>query len=126
MCRHSLLRAPGQGFNRDFFVDNVLPKIIDDRVLGRPKLKALRTFPHVDKARPHLCSNKFEELGIRRLLHLPYSPDLAPCNFWLSGFLKQCLERQSSDNSMAMQAEVSEILMLIEVETFMKVFIEWK
>jgi hypothetical protein len=27
---------------------------------------------------------------------------------------------------MAMQAEVSEILMLIEVETFMKVFIEWK
>jgi hypothetical protein len=50
---------PGQSFNRDFFVDNVLCKIIDDRALGRPKLKARGAFLYLDHARLHLCNDEF-------------------------------------------------------------------
>jgi hypothetical protein len=118
--------ASGQSFNRDFFVDNVLSKIIDNRALGRPKLKARGIFLYLDSARPHLCNDEFEELEIRRLLHPPYSLDLASCNFWIFGHLKQCVKGQSFDNPMAFQAEVSEILISIEVGTFVRVFTEWK
>ena len=29
-------------------------------------------------------------MGIKTVLHLPYSPDLAPCDFWLFPKLKSC------------------------------------
>jgi histone-lysine N-methyltransferase SETMAR len=121
-----VILPPGQSFNRDFFLDNVLLKIVDDRALRRPRLKARGTFLHLDNARPHLCNDAFEDLGIKRLPHPPYSPDLAPCDFWLFGYLKQCLEGQSFDSPIALQAAVSEILMSIEVGTFVRVFTEWK
>jgi hypothetical protein len=116
---------PGQSCNRDFFVNNVLPKIIDDRTLHRSKLKACRPFLYLDNPRPHFCSDEFEELWMRRLLQPPYSADLAPCDVWLFGYLKHCVEGQSFDNPMTLQAEKSEIVMSIEVGTFMRVFTEW-
>jgi hypothetical protein len=82
---------PGQSFNQDFFIDNVLLKIIDDKGLGHPKLKAHGTSLHLDSARPHPCNDEFEELGIRRLPHPQYSPDLALCDFWLSAILTNVL-----------------------------------
>jgi hypothetical protein len=77
--------------------------------LGPPKLKARGMFLHLDNPRRRLCNDDFEELGIRRLLYSWYSSDLAPCAFWLSGYLNQCLEGQSFDNPMALQAAGSEI-----------------
>jgi hypothetical protein len=35
---------------------------------------------------------KIEELGFILVPQLPYSPDLAPCDFFLFGYLKQHLE----------------------------------
>ena len=29
-------------------------------------------------------------MGIKTVLHLPYSPDLAPCDFWLFPKLRDC------------------------------------
>jgi hypothetical protein len=34
----------GQTFNKDFFAATVLPSIVDDRALSRPKLKAMELF----------------------------------------------------------------------------------
>jgi histone-lysine N-methyltransferase SETMAR len=36
-----------------------------------------------------------DELGnleLDRVPHLPYSPDLSPCDFWLFGMLKQAIK----------------------------------
>jgi histone-lysine N-methyltransferase SETMAR len=116
----------GQSFNKDFFTGTVLPAIVEDRAQNRPKMKANGTFLHLDNARPHLTSAQYAELGIKRLPHPPYSPDLAPCDFWLFGHLKQCLEGRVFEDDMALRAAVTEILMSIEPEVFAKVFDEWK
>jgi hypothetical protein len=73
-----------------------------------------------------LTPEKFAELGIRRLPHPPYSPDLAPCDFWLFGYLKNSLEGRFFDDDMALRAAVTEILVSIEPEVFVSVFNEWK
>jgi hypothetical protein len=108
------------------FIDNILPKIIGDSALGRPKWKTRGILLGLENTCPRLCKDEFEELGIRRLLYSPNSPGLVPCDFWLFGDPKQCREGQSLDNSMALQAAVSEIVMSIEVATFVKVFAKWK
>jgi histone-lysine N-methyltransferase SETMAR len=46
---------------------------------------------HIDNAIPHnsaLSLQKSEELRFTRLAPRPYSPDLAPCDFFLLGYLK--------------------------------------
>jgi hypothetical protein len=74
----------------------------------------------------HLTSEKYDEYGIKRRPHPSYSPDLAPCDFWLFGYLKQSFERQFFDDDVALKILVSEILMSIEPGVFVRVFAEWK
>jgi hypothetical protein len=58
----------------------------------RKKDRSYGTFWHVGNACPHLIQSKFDSMGIHSLLHPPYSPDIAPCDFWLFGHLKMKLE----------------------------------
>jgi hypothetical protein len=116
----------GLGFNQDFFAGTVLPSTVDGRSLSRPKLKANGNFLHLDGVQPHLTSDKYDKFGIKRPPHPPYSPDLDPCDFWLFGYLKHFLERQFFDDDIALEGAVSEILMSIEPDMFVRVFAEWK
>jgi histone-lysine N-methyltransferase SETMAR len=116
----------GQSFNMDFFRGTVLPTIAEDRAQTRPKLKARRTFLHLDNARPHLTPEQYNDYGITRLPHPPYSPDLSPCDFWVFGYLNHCLAGRVCDDDVALKESVSEILMSIEPDVFIRVFKEWK
>jgi len=49
------------------------------------------TWVHMDNARPHKakCTERaMKEMGLVPLPHPPYSPDLAPSDFWFFGYLK--------------------------------------
>jgi histone-lysine N-methyltransferase SETMAR len=116
----------GQSFNKGFFPGTVVLGIVDDKALSRPKWKASETFRHLDNARPHLTSDKSDKFGIKRLPYPPYSPDLAPCDFWPFTYLKHCLEGRFIDDDIALEGAVSEMLMSMEPGMFVKVFAEWK
>jgi hypothetical protein len=65
-----------------------------------------------------------EEDGFIRVPQPPYSPDLAPCDFFLFGYLKFQLEgRTFFDDSV--KEEVRRILMEIPVNLFHSVMDEW-
>ena len=38
----------------------------------------------------HFCHNYLTKVGIKTVHHSPYSPDLAPCDFWLFSKLTGC------------------------------------
>jgi hypothetical protein len=116
----------GQSLNKDFFAGTVPPSIVDDRALSRPKIAASGAFLHLDEARPHLTSDQCGKFTIKRRHHPPYSPDLARCHFWPFGYLKHCLERRFFDNDIALEGAISETVMSIEPDVFVKVFTEWK
>ena len=52
--------------------------------------------------------------------HPPYSPDLAPCDYWLNDYIKNRLTDQPDEKSLA--RAVSKIVKNISEEEFKKTF----
>jgi hypothetical protein len=65
-------------------------------------------------------------MDIHRLPHPPDSPDIAPCDFWLFGYVKMKLEGMFFDAPAILFAEIEEILGNISITEWVKVFAEWK
>ena len=55
--------------------------------------------------------------------HPPYSPDLAPSDFWLFGYLKRQLDSYSDSKSL--QRAVTKALLSIPHDEFRKTFNKW-
>jgi hypothetical protein len=89
-------------------------------------LKVGGTFLHLENPRPHITSDEYAKFGIKKLPCHPCSPDLDPCDFWLFGYLKHCLEGQLFDDDIALEGAVSESMMSIEPDVCLRVFAEWK
>jgi histone-lysine N-methyltransferase SETMAR len=66
-----------------------------------------------DNARPHtaiLTSQKLQQLGLHVLPHPPYSPDLAPSDYYLFSPLKSTLRDQNFNSAVAVQQKIQEWL----------------
>ena len=81
----------GQTLTGQFYADVVLPEVEKFYLKRRPRtgtrgLKILH-----DNARPHkslAVRQKIQDMGMHEVPHPPYSPDIAPCDFWLFRKLK--------------------------------------
>ena len=77
----------GQTVNKEYYVE-VLRELRE-----RPALFKLGLWDfHQDNAPVHnsiLVTNYLSKMGIKTVRHLPYSPELAPCDFWLFPKLKE-------------------------------------
>jgi hypothetical protein len=58
------------------------------------------------------------------MLHTPYSPDLAPSDFYLFGYVKRCLAGLSFEDADQLLAAVEAVLEGIEKVTLQAVFLE--
>jgi hypothetical protein len=86
-------------FNYIFFIDTILPNIVQSVNVFRPNMQVQGDWMQIDNAQSHnsaLSFQKTEELRFTRLAHPHYSPDLALCDFFLFGYLKKepCEELQ--------------------------------
>jgi histone-lysine N-methyltransferase SETMAR len=85
----------GQKYNWQFFAETVLPSVEKKHAECCPKLRTTAAHLHFDNAKLHtskMSVEKIEELGFILVSRLPYSPELAPCDFFLFGYLTQHLE----------------------------------
>jgi histone-lysine N-methyltransferase SETMAR len=93
--------------------------------VGRTNRKLIM---HADNARPHtakMTSQFMEQNSMHREPHPAYSPDLAPSDFYLFGYVKQLLSGcQFADQESLLQA-VRDILMGIEKVNLESVFHNW-
>jgi transposase len=74
-----------------------------------------------DNARPHIHSdviNHLTEEGINIMPHPPYSPDLAPCDYWLNDHIKRNLINHPNEKSLALA--VSKVVKNIPEEEYKK------
>jgi hypothetical protein len=81
-----------QKYNSQFFTETVLPSIEKKLAKCRSRLRTTAAHLHVDNAKPHtsrISIEKIEELSLILVPQPPHSPDLAPCDFFLFGYLKQ-------------------------------------
>jgi hypothetical protein len=85
----------GQKYNLQLFTETVLPTIEKKLAECRPKLRTTIAHLHVDSAKIHtskMSIEKIEELSFILVPQPCYFPDLAPCDFFLFGYLKQHLD----------------------------------
>ena len=83
---------------------------------------------HMDNAAPHRAKrtqNALGEMGIDVLTHPPYSPDIAPSEFWLFGRIKQSLGQTRFRDASELEATVLGIIREISESEIKKVYSEW-
>jgi hypothetical protein len=68
----------------------------------------------------------FAKKSIMKLDHPPYSPDLAPCDFWLFPKLETALKGHRFSDTADIQGHATTILHSIPDEEFQKCFEQWK
>ena len=112
----------GKTIDHNYYIDNGLVHVINEI---RQKEKSSRTkykMPH-DNGSPHAHRDLVDyltEVGIEIIPHLPYSPDLAPCDFWLNDYIKNKLTDHTNEESMGQ--EFSTVMRNIPMNEFKKTF----
>ena len=92
----------------------------------RPKCGARNLKILHDSARPHVhenINNFLTEHGIVKIKHPLYSPDLAPCDFWLFSLVKSQLDSHTSVESLKKQ--ITKIILSISKKEYSKTFQKW-
>ena len=87
----------------------------------------LELFLHLDNAPAHTSrksSSYLHELPFIKLPHPPYSPDIAPCDFFLFGYLKRKLAIDAVHTSDITNV-VKRYLVEIEPDVYLHVFDHW-
>jgi histone-lysine N-methyltransferase SETMAR len=87
-----------------------------------------KLFVHTNNARPHttkLSTQYSNENRMKSAQHPPYSPDLAPSDFYHFEDVKRCFAGLSLEDADQLLAAVEGILEGIEKETLQVVFLEW-
>jgi hypothetical protein len=69
---------------------------------------------------------KIEELSLTLVPQPPYSPGLAPCNFFLFGYLKQHLEGKHLTREDSVIAAIREVFDKIPLQTFQNAMDDWQ
>jgi transposase len=119
----------GQKYNSQFFTETVLRSIEKKLAECRLKLRTTTAHLHVDNAKPHtsiMSIEKIEELGFILVPQPPYSPDLAPCDFFMFGYVKQHLEGKHFTREDEVIATLREVFDKIPLQTFQNAMDDWQ
>lgn len=115
----------GQTFTSDYFSQTILYSL-------RKNLFAMtgrRTIIHMDNARPHrskVTTAHLTQFDFRAAPHPPYSPDLAPSDFFLFGVLKHRLEGKKFANPDELLEAIVEVTGSIPRSELKAAFLEWE
>ncbi|CAO4361051.1 unnamed protein product [Caenorhabditis nigoni] len=81
------------------------------KAVDRSALKDKKVYYQHDNARPHVSKQVKQELmgyGWNVLPHPPYSPDLAPSDYWLFGDMTRAFEGRSFNSRGAVEAALKQ------------------
>jgi hypothetical protein len=118
----------GQTVNQHCYL-KILAGLCEAVSCRRPELWPDAWILHHDSATAHdtLTVQEFlAKKSILKLDHPPYSPDLAPCDFWLFPKLKTTLKGHRFSDIADIQGHATTILQSIPEEEFQKCSEQWK
>lgn len=116
-----------QTINSAYYIE-VISKFLDHLRKKRPEKLEAGWILHQDNARPHTSRETMEFFAKKKinvLPHAPYSPDLAPCDFWLFPQLKAKLAGHTYDTEMELKVAVEGVLRQLCYGGLQHVFDSW-
>ena len=119
----------GEHFNADYFQKEILSDLTRTQGVYQAKYEKQQFYIHFDNARSHkakyiIAFCKANNLSI--LPHPPYSPDLAPSDFFLFGYLKDKCRGHKFASVNELIDFINEIFYEIKKEVLFSVFDEWE
>jgi [histone H3]-lysine36 N-dimethyltransferase SETMAR len=116
----------GESITADYYIRNCLSPAIQAINQQRPTSGTTNMKILHDNAKPHVTlsvRNYLDRKGIAIIDHPPYSPDLAPSDFWLFDKIKQQLSDHTSVESLKL--EITSIVKNIPKEEYLTTFKKW-
>ena len=116
----------GLSINGIYYRDECLKPLLKNLSKKRPASGTNGVKLHHDNARPHVKNIVFDYLReekIKLMAHPPYSPDLAPSDFWLFGYLKDRLG--SYPDAASLSKAITKELNAVPIEEYRKTFAKW-
>jgi histone-lysine N-methyltransferase SETMAR len=114
-------------FNSDYYITEILSPIAD-WLSTQVRKGERKLIIHSDNACPHTAQRSLQFLKQNRMkkaLHPLYSPDLAPSDFYLFGYMKRCLAGFSFENPDGLLHGIQGFLAGVQKVTLQAVFLEW-
>lgn len=115
-------------FNSTYMCNTILPHLKERgqaHISGKTRHSLIL---HIDNAKPHnakITTAKINELGLKRLKHPPYSPDISPCDFFLFGYVKERLKSYNVSSIYELNKAVREICEKIDINIWHSVYESW-
>jgi hypothetical protein len=114
----------GRTFNAEYYRDNILGELTQ----LQPEDDGRRLVVHADNTRAH-TGQKYrtfcEENGLRLAPHPAYPPDLAPSDFFMFSYIKECLKGMMFPPYEELLDAIGEMVTGIESEPLTAVFEHW-
>jgi histone-lysine N-methyltransferase SETMAR len=118
----------GEPFNAGYFCLKILAGIVEHRPVETAEDMTREMVLHYDNAIPHtarLSSDYMNHNRLKRAPQPPFSPDLAPSDFYLFGKLKTALMGATFEDAEQLLQAVMTVLNGISRDELERVFSEW-
>jgi hypothetical protein len=118
----------GGHFNARYFCENIIAEIDRIRPASTAEDARRKIVLHFDNASPHTAAVSLDFLRsnrMRRAPQAPFSPDLAPSDFYLFGKLKTALMGSEFEDEQGLLGGVMAVLNGITSDELESVFEEW-
>lgn len=118
----------GQTVTAKWYTEDCLPIVFKNLLEHRKNEELRRYFLHHDNAPAHtaeITSNFIASSGIEEIRPAPYSPDLAPCDFWLFPKIKKNLRGKVFDSNEDIINAVNAELAKLKKQDFEECFAKW-
>ena len=125
---HVIELGPKEKINSEWYCNKCLTQVFEQYVVGREKTGLRKMLFHHDNAPSHtsLKTTEFlEEKSVRVLPHPPYSPDLAPADFFLFPKAKDLMRGKSFDTLSDVTSYFSDQLKSFEKSDWKMCFQLW-
>lgn len=116
----------GETITARYYIENCLKPLVKELNKQRPTSGTKNIKILHDNAKPHAAEKTISYLNqedITIIRHPPYSPDLAPCDFWLFDLIKRHLTDHKSTQSLLTQ--ITKIIEDVPREEYKKTFDKW-
>jgi histone-lysine N-methyltransferase SETMAR len=123
---HISVMQDGGTITAQSYIENSLDPVIREIKRQRPASGTTNMKFHHDNARPHVAEivrTRLNNAGLTIVRHPPYSPDLAPSDFWLFDMIKRNLDDHEDVRSLKRQ--ITSILKGIPEKEYKLTFEKW-
>ena len=112
-------------FNSTYFITNIIMPLKEKKASIWSQSDKRKIWLHLDNCRVHNSVESLKETesaGFKRTPHPPYSPDIAPSDFFLFGYTKHKLKGHSFSDWRELFEKICEIIYAISEEKRKEVF----